>query len=522
MPYIGNTPAEKYAAFNVQYFTTSATTSYTLDRAVANELDIRLVINNVVQEPGAGKAYTASGTTLTLSGATAGGDTMYAVYIGKAVQTVNPGAGSVGTTALADNAVTNAKLADATQGDVIYYGAAGAPAQLSAGTSGHFLKTQGAGANPTWAAVAAGVSLTGSTNNTVATVTGANALAGEANLTFDGTNLDLPDNKKIRLGTGNDFEIYHDGSNSIINDGGTGDLLIRAEDDLRLQDTSGYDYIHCNTDGSVELYHNKVNMVETYSSGVWMKDNKTLKFGDGADGSIVSDGTNFKYQVANGAIAIFMANRYAFSDYSNAVLKLDIGTNGSISAGDVFDSYYRIQARFSGNAGAGIVLDNSDTNTNTTTYLNFKQGNSSIGSVQRNGTNNAVVYNTTSDYRLKDNVSYDFDATTKLKELKPAKFSWKSDPSNQIVDGFIAHEVSSVIPEAITGIKDDVEKWKQGEELPEGKSVGDNKLDENGNTIPLHQQIDQSKLVPLLTKALQEAITKIEQLEAKVTALENA
>ena len=184
MPYIGNTPAEKYAAFNVQYFTTSATTSYTLDRAVANELDIRLVINNVIQEPGAGKAYTAAGTALTLTSATAGTDTMYAVYIGKAVQTVNPGAGSVGTTALADNAVTNAKLADATQGDVIYYAAAGAPAQLSAGTSGHFLKTQGAGANPVWAAVAAGVSLTGSTNNTVTTVTGANALAGEAKLTY--------------------------------------------------------------------------------------------------------------------------------------------------------------------------------------------------------------------------------------------------------------------------------------------------------------------------------------------------
>ena len=152
MPYIGNIPAEKYAAFNVQYFTTSATATYTLDRAVANELDIRLVINNVIQEPGAGKAYTAAGTTLTLSAATAGSDTMYCVYIGKAVQTVNPGANSVGPTALQDNSVTNAKLADATQGDIIYYAGAGAPAQLSAGTSGFFLKTQGAGANPIWAA----------------------------------------------------------------------------------------------------------------------------------------------------------------------------------------------------------------------------------------------------------------------------------------------------------------------------------------------------------------------------------
>ena len=98
MPYIGNTPAEKYAAFDVQYFTTSATTSYTLDNAVANELDIRLVINNVIQEPGSGKAYTASGTTLTLSAATAGTDTMYCVFLGKAVQTVVPPAGSVDLT----------------------------------------------------------------------------------------------------------------------------------------------------------------------------------------------------------------------------------------------------------------------------------------------------------------------------------------------------------------------------------------------------------------------------------------
>ena len=105
MPYIGNTPAEKYAAFDVQYFTTSATTSYTLDHAVANELDIRLVINNVIQEPGSGKAYTASGTTLTLSGATAGTDTMYCVYTDKASQTVNPPAGSVGPSQIANNAV---------------------------------------------------------------------------------------------------------------------------------------------------------------------------------------------------------------------------------------------------------------------------------------------------------------------------------------------------------------------------------------------------------------------------------
>jgi hypothetical protein len=191
LPYIGNTPAEKYAAFNVQHFTTSATTSYTLTHAVANELDIRLVLNNVVQQPGASYAYTASATTLTLSVATTGTDTMYAVYIGKAVQTVTPGANSVGPTALQDNSVTNAKLADATQGDIIYYGAAGAPAQLAAGTSGYVLQTQGAGANPVWAVDAAGTitAFTNGVDNRVVTATSATALNGEANLNYNGTRL---------------------------------------------------------------------------------------------------------------------------------------------------------------------------------------------------------------------------------------------------------------------------------------------------------------------------------------------
>ena len=120
---------------------------------------------------------------------------MYCVYIGKAVQTVTPGAGSVGTTALTDNSVTNAKLADATQGDILYYGASGAPAQLSAGTSGYVLQTRGAGANPVWAVDAGGAALTGSTDNTVVTVTGANAIQGEANLTFSaGKNLGVGTN----------------------------------------------------------------------------------------------------------------------------------------------------------------------------------------------------------------------------------------------------------------------------------------------------------------------------------------
>ena len=110
MAYIGNEPAENYASFLTQTFSVTATASYTLDHAVSNENDIRLIINNVVQQPGSGKAYTASGTTLTLSEATASTDVMYCVYLGRALQTVNPPNASVGTSQLVDGAVTSAKL----------------------------------------------------------------------------------------------------------------------------------------------------------------------------------------------------------------------------------------------------------------------------------------------------------------------------------------------------------------------------------------------------------------------------
>jgi|9_EtaG_2_1085328.scaffolds.fasta_scaffold24844_2 hypothetical protein len=108
MSYIGNQPAESYASFEKQVFTiVNSQTAYTLTHAVTNENDIRLVVNNVVQEPGSGKAYTAANTTLTLSAALVNGtDEMYCVYLGRALQTVNPPAASVGNSQTAPTIIT--------------------------------------------------------------------------------------------------------------------------------------------------------------------------------------------------------------------------------------------------------------------------------------------------------------------------------------------------------------------------------------------------------------------------------
>ena len=129
----------------------------------------------------------------------------------------------------------------------------------------------------------------------------------------------------------------------------------------------------------------------------------------------------------------------------------------------------------------------------------------SVGGISCNAS--STTFSTSSDYRLKENVVPISDGITRLKTLKPYKFNFKVDTSTT-VDGFFAHEVTAV-PEAITGTKDEVE--------PE-----DNNMRNVKKGDPIYQTIDQSKLVPLLVAALQEAVAKIETLETKVAALEGS
>ena len=106
MSYIGNTPTDNFVNFATQNFSTSATASYTLTHAVSNESEIALFINNVRQHPGSGKAYTATGTALTLSEATASTDVMYCIFLGRAIQSTVPNTNSITPAMLGTTAVT--------------------------------------------------------------------------------------------------------------------------------------------------------------------------------------------------------------------------------------------------------------------------------------------------------------------------------------------------------------------------------------------------------------------------------
>jgi hypothetical protein len=232
-----------------------------------------------------------------------------------------------------------------------------------------------------------------------------------------------------------------------------------------------------------------------------------IYFGDGQD----DDAGRIVYDHGTGTLT---ANAMAFYTAGNEVGRFDAAGKLRLLMGDfgATPGSSNKGFEFRANGSTGGTLDCAITSTSNHTIINFDNGNGGVGTIQMNGS--ATAYNTSSDYRLKENVNYDFDATSRLKQLKPARFNFKAD-ADTTVDGFIAHEVSSIVPEAISGEKDAVKVWKNGEELPEGVSVGDNKLDADGNTIMDIQGIDQSKLVPLLVKTIQE-------LEARITELENA
>ena len=150
-------------------------------------------------------------------------------------------------------------------------------------------------------------------------------------------------------------------------------------------------------------------------------------------------------------------------------------------------------------------------NANQRTALVFQNPAGRQGFINTNASGITIVG--TSDYRVKENVNYSIDGITKIKQVKPCTFKFKADEENTIVHGFIAHELQSVLPEAVTGEKDEI--------VTQAKiDAGEYEQETLGNEV--HQGVDAGKLIPLLTKALQETISKVEVLETEVATLKSS
>jgi len=217
-------------------------------------------------------------------------------------------------------------------------------------------------------------------------------------------------------------------------------------------------------------------------------------------------GTHISYQSSNSQIGawgpdastngtlIFYSAR---SNGSNGLERMRIDSGGGVRI--AMENY----ANAPSSTNYGVEINNTNASstffgqgTGTESQITFGNRNGVRGSIQTNSTN--TLYNTTSDYRLKENVMPMTYALAKVSQLKPSTYTWKVDGSDG--QGFIAHELQAVIPDAVTGEKDAV--------------------DEKGE--PKYQMVDTSFLVATLTAAIQELNAKVDAQAVRIAELEGA
>jgi hypothetical protein len=285
----------------------------------------------------------------------------------------------------------------------------------------------------------------------------------------------------------------------------------------KIRNANNTDWVTIGTLTGGNVFADDVTFTGASANVVWDKstddlifdDNAKAIFGTGSDGlQIYHSGTNSYIADTGTGALIFRSDSCSFRNaadseqlahffqdagvqlFYNGDLKLatlDIGVE--IPSGEyllvgrytTFDNQSSAVVQIDGGGAAGIAIMGNATSSQS--RISFFNPNGRVGVITTDGS--ATVYGTSSDYRLKENATAISDGVTRLKTLKPYRFNFKADPTKTL-DGFFAHEVTAV-PEAITGEKD-------------------------GDTM---QGIDQSKLVPLLTAALQE-------VEARVSALEGS
>ena len=278
-------------------------------------------------------------------------------------------------------------------------------------------------------------------------------------------------------------------------DAGAGDVTVNVQNRLVL-DSSGNVGV-----GTSSNYTNaKLHIYAVNAGG-----DNSLRIQNASTTSGTTTSLKFTNTTSDYAHVSLIADRdrnLIFKNTNDTVETMRIDTSGNLLVGCTTSAFkFRVH-----NGTSTGILSRLGTNASTFTAIQFVKESSSDGSDNTGAevgkitcTSTSTTYGTSSDYRLKENITEITDGISRVKQLNPSRFNFISDP-DRTVDGFIAHEVSDVVPEAISGEKDAV--------------------NEDGSINP--QGIDQSKLVPLLTAALQEAISKIEALTTRIEALENA
>jgi len=455
-------------------------TTFNLGTQVGSAAQLLVSHDGVIQKAGTDYTLATGGTQITFSTAPASGASIFIVEISGAVGgTVTPSDNSVGITQL----------------------------NVSDGSSGQALTTNGSGTLSFASVGLAGIDDQSSSNDDQLTITDTAVVINE-----DSDDVDF----RVES-NGNANMLFVSGGNDVVGIGAEGDLGSGLH--IKASDCGG---------GSVSANSDNLVLEENGNVGLTMlgatNGGSHLFFGHSGDedeGFLTYDNDN---------------NRMRFGVNGTEGMRL-LGTEvlciGTTSAsGSPSTSCLELK----GTESPLSIINETATDSSDRTSIAMRNSSGTlVGNVGVD--NSSTVFNTSSDYRLKENKVAISDGITRIKQLKPYKFNFKIQ-ADKTVDGFFAHEVTPVVPEAITGEKDATEtlqkvvldssgnivafnveqsKWTQG------KTDGDYANDttwEASKEIIKPQSIDQSKLVPLLTAALQEAITEIESLKARVTTLE--
>ena len=248
------------------------------------------------------------------------------------------------------------------------------------------------------------------------------------NITIDGNNITLPDNGKAIFGAGSDLQIFHDGSNSFIQDSGTGDIIIYG---------SGEDLAHFKDDGAVELYHNGTKKFETASSGVDVAGTVTATSVTANGGvtvdNITIDGTEI--DLSSGDLTVDVAGDIILDADAGDIIFKDGGTEiGIFNAGS---SNFIMQSSnvdkdiiFKGNDGGSVI---------TALTLDMSAAGAAIFN------NDVTAF---SDERLKENIETIPNALSKVCQMRGVTFN-RTDFDGEKQMGVIAQEVEKIIPEVV-------------------------------------------------------------------------
>ena len=479
MAFIGNTPTTQAFTPAVDYFSgNGSTTAFTLSRPVASVAQVQVTIDNVAQNPSS--AFTVSANTITFTSAPLSGtNNIYVYYTSPITQVIAPGQGTVNTTALGN--ITN--IASGNSSLTLQTGSGNTTA-VTVDTS----QNVGVGNTTPSSYNLNAYKLVIGSNSAVTGMTLASGTSAAGNIFFarGTTGADAYDGYVQYAQSGQYMAFGTNGGTERMRIDSSGNVGIGRTSPAAKLDVAGdirsSNYFQLSSGSDAKYYGVGSALTGIYAStdlAIWnVSAGNTVFYQNGAERMRINSAGNL---YVNTTTALSPDNAYLSVAGSSSLPGITVlGGSGpwAIKVGTVDTTSTRYMIGICNNSGA------------------------TIGGITTNGSN--VAYNTSSDYRLKEDIQPMTGALAKVLQLKPVTYKWKSNGEDG--EGFIAHELKEVCPHAVSGEKDE--------------------LDKNGDIKP--QGIDASFLVATLTAAIQELkaindtqAATITALTARIVALEN-